>query len=365
MRPIKEYLFQPDPDIGGAIIPLVGMPGAGKTVALTQIGKRAFESNHVVLWRGTKQGQWANLLANDIPVTLWNHDSLENFEAIITGENPGDKPRYMDLDNKDVQIETWNSARELVGRLDSQRVNIVNIPGLQGDMGQSDHHLYFFRHMWLNIVDALIDRDWLRFVTFIGDEWGDIMPCQQQLRKPFYKLVAERFPPKLSQLRKQNCFLYGAAHSTHDVHYFFWKIKSNSIIYMTGANVKSDLTPEVKQEVVSRLDRGEFVMPPKDKDHFTLPKVAEDLEWIPESNKKKFRLKWNSNAPDWLGENKKDVEVENIDQIPKSFVNDIERDVKIQWVKYLHKELDMSYQEITEVEGLPDSKSTISGYVDA
>lgn len=194
---------------------------------------------------------------------------------------------------------------------------------------------------------------------------GDVMPSQQQLRKPFYGLVAEMLPPKLSQLRKQNCFLYGAAHSTHNVHYFFWKIKSNSIIYMSGAIVNTDITPEVKQSVVSRLDRGEFVMPPKDMEKFHMPYVAEDLDWIPESDFKKFRLKWDSNAPNWLadGEEELPVEIDNVEQIPKEFVGSIKRGERIEWAKYLYDEVGMSYGELTEVPLLPDSKSTVHGWV--
>ena len=319
MRPLKEYLFDPDPSIGGAVIPLVGMPGAGKTVAITQISMKTYNSDHVVMWRGTKQGQWLNLVANDLPVTIWNHEGIEDFKAVITGGKPGEPAEEVNLEEKDVHIKTWETADELINRLDSDRVNVINVPGLQGDTGQTDYHLYFFRHMWLNIIDALIERDWLQFVTLIMDEMGDIVPSQQQLRKPFYSLVAEMLPPKLSQLRKQNCFLYGAAHSTHDIHYFFWKIKANSIIYMSGANVKTDISPEVKQSVVSRLDRGDFVMPPKDKDHFKLPYVAEDLDWVPESNRRKFRLRWNSNAPDWLGEDGKEEQEISVEEVKSAF----------------------------------------------
>jgi len=351
MRPIREYLFEPDPSIGGAIVPLVGMPGCGKTVALTQIGLRAFNSDHVVLWRGTKQAQWANFLANDVPVTVWNHEGIEDFEAFVTAKNPGEPSDSVDLEEKGVEFESWESAEELVAGLKQDRVNIVNVPGLQGDTGQTDYHLYFFRMMWHDIVEALIDRQWLRFVTFIGDEWGDVMPCQQQLRKPFYSVVAEMFPPKLSQLRKQNCFLYGAGHSTHDLHYFFWKIKSNSIIYMSGANVKDDVSPEIKQSIVSRLGRGEFVMPPKDKEHFELSYETEDLGWVPEDNYRRLRLDWTSDAPDRLGEEEEGQRSEM----------DIRKEVARSL--YESDSVELSQQEIAD--GLDVSQQLVSKVVNA
>lgn len=301
MNPIEEYLFNPDPKIGGATVPLVGPPGSGKTIALTQIGLRNLkEFDHTIIWRGTKQAQWAHFLANNVQVTLWNHESVEDFEAFITANQNNTKTKINLEEKQNLQIKTWKDTDELIENLDNQTVNVINLPGLQGDTQDTEHHLYFLRKTWIDIFDSIIDRQNLQFLTMLLDEAGDLFPCQQQLRKPYYKLIVEWLPPKLSQLRKQNCFFYPAAHSTHDMHYFLWKVKSNSIIYKSNALVKNDITPGIDQSFVSNMERGEFAMPYKSKDHFELPNEKESLGWIPEELGRELRLDWVSNPPNLL-----------------------------------------------------------------
>jgi len=182
------------------------------------------------------------------------------------------------------------------------------------------------------------------------------------LLKPFYKLVAEDTPPLLAQLRKQNVFMYVAAHSTHDLHYFVWKIKGNTIAYMSNAKVQRDIHTEVDQSKVNRLSRGEMVVPPKDRAEFYLAYEVSDLDWV--GSDAKFRMSWEADIPDLL-EDGKEVKVKDKNQIPNKFISEIQKEVKVDWVKYMHKELEMSYKEITEVEGLPSSKATISSWVNA
>lgn len=311
MDPIKEYLFNPDPDIGGATVPLVGPPGSGKSVALTQIGIRNItQMDHRIIWRGTKQAQWGHFLANNIPVTIWNNENIADFKAYISGNKNHDSFDVDLTEKADVKIKTWSSADELVDRLDDGRVNVVNVPGLQGDNQDTQHHLYFLRKTWIDIFDAIIERENLQFITMLLDECGDLFPCQQQLRDPYYKLVVEMLPPKLSQLRKQNCFFYPAAHSTHDMHYFLWKIKSNSIIYKSNAIVKKEVTPGIDQSFVANMERGEFAMPYKSKDHFELPKLISSLDWVPNGLGRELRLSWESNAPNLLGKENEEKKVD-------------------------------------------------------
>lgn len=349
MQPIKDYLFDPDPDIGGATVPLVGPPGVGKTVGLSQIALEGLSNDQVVLWRGTKQNQWIYLAANNEPITVWNHEGIENFETFITADQPGAEPEYINLEEKDnIQVKTWKSPEELLNRLDHNRVNVVNVPGLQGDTAQTDYHMYFFRKTWIEIIDQLIERKWLSFVRLIIDEIGDLFPCQQQLRKPFYKLVAYQLPPKLSQLRKQNCFLYAAAHSTHDMHYFVWKIKSNSIIYMSNATVKKSISPSIDQDYINNLDRGEFAMPPKADDKFNMPKKPETLDWIPEDTGKEFRSSWTSNPPNLLED----------EEDQKS-----EAEIKKELCKNLYEDTDLSQDDLAN--GLNMSKRDVNTAVNA
>jgi len=62
------------------------------------------------------------------------------------------------------------------------------------------------------------------------------------------------------------------------MHYFVWKIKSNTIAYMNGANVKS-FHSEISQSSVNRLDRGSMWVAPKSLEEYALAYEEKDLEW--------------------------------------------------------------------------------------
>ena len=78
-------------------------------------------------------------------------------------------------------------------------------------------------------------------------------------------------------------------------------------MYMSNAIVKKDVTPGIDQSFVANMDRGEFAMPYRDKDHFKLPKLMDTLNWIPEGLGREFRLQWTSNPPNLLESSEKSV----------------------------------------------------------
>lgn len=333
-RPTEEYLKNPDPEIGGFTIPLIGPPGVGKTKALIRIGKNHLEKDYIPLWRGTKQCQWAHFLADDTPVKLWNHETInsDSFQAYIQGSKKKSIPRKdIDLREKGVEIEEWSDPDELIKNIEHGKINVVNVPGLDG---KKDYQKFFFRNMWVDITEAEISRDYGDFITNLWDEIGDIFPSQQQLRQPFYKIVRD-MPPKLAQLRKNNANLICPAHGTQDMHYYIWKIKSNSIGYMSGAKVKNELSPMVKQQGVNSLDRGEIVMPGGDTEHFVNEKEMDALDWIPDSHTRKLRLEWSFDVPNLVDEE------DGSSNLTRSKA-----------AKQLYEESDMTMEEAGEVFGV-------------
>lgn len=295
-QPTEEYLKNPDPGIGGATIPIIGKPGSRKTTSLARMVQLHLNRGHIPIWRGTQQCQWLFFLANDIPVTLWMHESINKYEAYIQGSRrEGVSKKTIDLHDK-IEIKEFSDSDELVDRIDSKKVNVVNIPGLDSDQ---DSDVFFFRNFWVELMDSLIKRDYGDFVTLVLDEIGDIFPSQQQLRKPFYQLVRD-LPPKLAQLRKNNVWLFCAGHGTHDMHYYIWKIKSNEICYMYGAIVKNELTPTINQKGVNNLKRGHILMRGGDKSRFKEINTPQSLDWIPDSDNRKFRMKWEADIPNLL-----------------------------------------------------------------
>lgn len=311
MKPINEYIKSPDTKTGGCLVTLTGPPGCGKTNTLTQLAVERFNEGHKVIWRGTSQAQWAAFQANDIPVKVWIDDKISRIEAWVSkAENITEE----NLQNR-FEVERFEDGEEVVENASKDHINVVMVPGMLGEK----YEKYYFRKTWINILEALVKRkNVAEPYSFFTDEGGDLWPCQQQLRKPFYSLVVEQTPPLLAQLRKQMVFMYIAAHSTHDLHYFVWKIKGNTIGYMSNANVQKDIHSSVDQSKVNRLDRGEMIVPPVSRTKFRLAYEQEDLSWVGEGGK--FRVKMNADIPNLLDsdEDEEKVDGRKKDNLTKS-----------------------------------------------
>jgi len=334
MKPINEYIKNPNLETGGSLVTLSGPPGCGKTNSLTQLAIERLEEGHKVLWRGTAQAEWANFLANDKEVIIWKDENITSFEAWVSKRNGEEKD--VEIREKVSEIKEFSSGEDLVSRVEKGAVNVVIVPGLMGDTEDK----YYFRKNWINILQALIERrDVAVPYSFFTDEGGDIWPCQQQLRKPFYKLVVEDTPPLLAQLRKQMVFMYVAAHSTHDLHYFVWKIKGNTIAYMSNSNVKNDIHSSVDQSKVNQLDRGQVIVPPMDRAKFLLAYESTDLDWVKDDGV--FNTSWNSDIPNLLENESEEDKMSEID-VKKEIADSL----------YNSDELDLSQTEVADMLGI-------------
>jgi len=275
MKVVDDFLDNPKRSIGGAVIPIIGTPGSGKTNVLIQLALMRKKDGHKILWRGTEQGEWLKFLANDEEVVVWNHETVDGVRVKRSEKHKVEKQKLVETPG--VTVRTWSDPETVVRESSQDKINVVNVPGVFGN-GQEGRT--FFTKTIIDVLEEIVRREnTYNFVDFFTDEAGDIWPCQQQLSGDQYSQVAERTPPLLSQLRKQNSFLYAAAHGTQDMHYFVWKIKSNTICYMNGANVKS-FHSEIKQSSVNRLDRGSMWVAPKSLEEYALAYEEEDIDWV-------------------------------------------------------------------------------------
>lgn len=302
MKPAKDFFKKPSRNIGGAVVPIIGPPGCGKTNSLLQLALMRKKEGHKILWRGTEQGEWVKFLANGEKVVVWNHKTLDRVRVKRSDRR---EVEYLDLEEIDnVSVRSWNKAEKLVEESDQDVINVVNIPGV---FGEGSEGRVFFTEKCIDILEAMIKREnTYKFVDFFTDEGGDIWPCQQQLSGELYELVANRTPPLLSQLRKQNSFLYIASHGTQDLHYFVWKIKSNTLGYMSNSNVKN-FHSSVDQNKVNRLKRGEIIIPPLDREKFSLAYEENILDWVGDSH---VDLVWENSLEEELKEDEEDEEQE-------------------------------------------------------
>lgn len=357
MNIVEDFLDNPKRSIGGAVIPIIGVPGCGKTNVLIQLGLMRKQEGHKILWRGTEQGEWLKFLANGEKVCVWNHETVDRVRVKKSDENG---TTYLNPEQvPNLETKSFSSPEELVNESRQDTINVVNIPGV---FGEGKEGRAFFTEKIIDILEQVIRREnTYKFVDFFTDEAGDIWPCQQQLSGDQYNQVAERTPPLLSQLRKQNSFLYAAAHGTQDMHYFLWKIKANTICYMSNAKVKN-FHSEISQKSVNRLERGKMWVPPKELTSYALAYEEEDLDWVDEGEH--LDLEIVDSLDEYL-ETEEEVQVESVDQIPDKFKLELKKSQKKEYAEYMADELDMSYSEITEPDFMPNSKSTISNWISA
>lgn len=228
---------------------------------------------------------------------LWNHSSIKDFKSYISNIKIGKKANYVDLEEKEnIEIKTWEKPKELIKNFEDQAVNVVNVPGVNEKEGDFKNDIFFFRKTWIDILKALIDRKG-GLITVLYDELGDFAPCNQQVRGKNFELIANELPNLLAQMRKEFIWFYGASHGTHDIHYNIWKIKNNGLIYMSRANVKSNVTPETVQTDVNNLSRGEFIFDGY-QSKFELPKEPNyAIDWMPSTKKRYLRVEWISETP--------------------------------------------------------------------
>jgi len=300
MKIVDDFLDNPKRSIGGAVIPIIGVPGCGKTNVLIQLALMRKNDGHKILWRGTEQGEWVKFLANDEKVCVWNHKTIDKVMVKKSDRHEVNKLELEDL--PDVEVKEFEDPERVVQQSSKDKINVVNVPGV---FGYGKEGRAFFTEKIIDILEQIVRREnTYNFVDFFTDEAGDIWPCQQQLSGDQYGQVAERTPPLLSQLRKQNSFMYAAAHGTQDMHYFVWKIKSNTICYMSNSNVKS-FHSEVSQSKVNRLSRGEMVVPPVNREQYALAYEEEDLEWV---NDQHIDLEISDNLESYFEEEKEEKE---------------------------------------------------------
>jgi hypothetical protein len=142
--------------------------------------------------------------------------------------------------------------------------------------------------------------------------------------------------------------MYIAAHSTHDLHYFVWKIKGNSIAYMSNANVQKDIHSSVDQMKVNKLDRGEMIVPPVSRASFKLAYEQEDLDWVDGG---KFRVQPEASVPNLLEDG--DDESDEVSEI------DIKKQIAVSL--YEDEDMDLSQKDVADI--LEIGQGTVSNAV--
>lgn len=286
-NPKQDFFTDPSREIGGAVIPIIGPPGSGKTNALIQMALKRKKEGHKVLWRGIEEGEWLKFLANDEKVTVWNH---EQFERVRVKKADRRETTFFELEEVDgVEVKQWDKGVEVIKNSRQDSINVVNVPGVVSDNFEEE---VWFTEKFIEIFEAIYDRNnTYKWVDFFTDEAGDIFPNQQQAKGRLNNLVARKAPKLLAQMRKKNSLIYMAVHGVQDFHHMIYKVKSNTIGYMRFSNVVKQIHPSVDRSKVNKLDRGEMIIPPWHRAEFSLAYEEQDLDWVGENAQ--AELDWN------------------------------------------------------------------------
>ena len=314
VTPVEKTIYEKESDtIGGMIVMIWGEQGAGKTMTMIKMVMKDMGIDNkengeftdfdrenirrIPLWKGQENCQWILLAANQLPVTLWMHESIKDHQFYLTGskKNGLDKRKIEpeDMPGMDVEIKTYTDQEELVSNLDSKRVNVYYIPGAKG--GEKDK--YFYQKKNYELDRALNERDYGDHITLNRDEVSN--EASTMRKGDFYELQEFLLPQEWEDFRKNKISLRGAGHSTSDVNYKLHKVKATGTVYMQGAKVHNRHT-QVGQKEVNAMKRGQFVIPgfqPGEID--PMPKKPKEVfNWMPNTNDVRMRVNIKSEIPD-------------------------------------------------------------------
>lgn len=297
VSPIEKLILEKEAgEIGGMIILIIGEPGAGKTFGLARMIEIDMQENRIPLWTGQKSCQWIIPAAQNIPVTLWMHDSIKDFEFFTTGSMKDNIPEQnVDLERKDdidVKVRSFEDPEEIVEDIDTDRLNVYYIPGAdQGEKGK-----YFFQHMNYRLAKALNERRYGDHVTLNADEIQNIAP--DKTKKPFHNLQMEMFPNQWQDFRKNNVSMRGTGHGYSEINWKYYNNKANGIVYMQGGKVHSDHSA-IDQGIVNNMRRGQFAVNGFEPGEFEMPDSPKQVfGWIRDHEDVELKMMFEAEIPD-------------------------------------------------------------------
>jgi len=297
VTPVEKLILEKEAeDVGGMLLLIIGEPGAGKTFALARMVEKDMENNRIPLWTGQKSCQWIIPAAQNLPVTLWMHDTIKDFEFYTTGSKRDDiESQLVDLERKedlDVEIKTFEEPREIVEDIDVNRINVYYLPGAdKGEKGK-----YFFQKMNYKLAHALNTRTYGDHITWNADEIQNIAPDKQ--KKPFYDVQMNLLPNEWEDFRKNSVSKRGTGHGYGEMNWKFYGVKCNGICYMQGGKVHSE-HGQINQSIVNNMARGEFVVNGFEAGEFEMPESPKNVfGWIRDHKDVELRMNMEADIPD-------------------------------------------------------------------
>lgn len=297
VSPIDKLILEEEAEeIGGMIILIIGEPGAGKTFGLTRMVELDIENGRIPLWRGQESCQWIIPAAQDIPVTLWIHETIKDYEFFTTGSlEAGIEEQSITIYRKsdlDVEIKRFEDPEEIVDDIDRDRLNVYYIPG----SGGTEKDKYFNQKKNLELAEALNNRRYGDHITWNVDEIHRIAPDMR--KKPFHEIQMQRFPDQWQDFRKNSVSMRGTGHGYSEINWKYYNNKANGIAYMQGGKVHGDHS-RIDQGAVNDLGRGEYVVNGWEPGEFKLPDNPKKVfGWIRDHEDVELKMDYTAEIPD-------------------------------------------------------------------
>lgn len=334
VSPIEKVVLEKESgSIGGMVVLIWGEQGAGKTMALTRMVmydmgiddvNQSFDPEkcrRIPVWKAQTSCQWLLPAAQGIPVTLWIHEDVTDYNFYLTGSRKDDIKKRMlnlsELDGLDVKIKRFSDWQEFVDGLKLDRLNCYFLPGSNGN--QKDK--YYYQRKSFDLCKKLNNRDFGDHITLNWDEVHNEAPDVQ--KQPFYDLQMNLFPSQWEDFRKEKVTLRGLGHGYTGANYKLYDEKETGTIYMQGAKVHNKHTM-IDQGQINAMDRGDFVVNGFEAGSFDMPRLPHNVfSWMPESNSVRMKMDVSYNVPDIRPE-------EDTEQVLKGLPVDVE-DLRSFW----------------------------------
>jgi len=268
------------------------------------------DAKRIPIWKAQTSCQWIVPAAQGIPITLWIHDTVNDFEFYLTGSKKHDLDKRIlklsELDGLDIKIKRFSDWQEFIDGLEVDRLNSYFMPGSNGDSKDK----YFYQRKAYDLCKALNNRDFGDHITLNWDEVHNEAPDEQ--KQPFYDLQMNLFPSQWEDFRKEKITLRGLGHGYTGANYKLYDEKETGTIYMQGAKVHNKHTM-IDQGQVNGMERGDFVVNGFEAGSFDLPLQPKQIfDWIPNSEDVRLKMDVSYSVPDIRPEGGVNEELEQL-----------------------------------------------------
>lgn len=295
---LQEELFMRDYDLGGQAVLLLGPQGAGKTTALYQLAITARELGDIVIIGGRTPLEQIHKIPNwEKTVTIWHYKGDEIHIYKI-------KNSQSEETTSQLEVRTYENARDLIERLDKRRFNLVYGPvwyptpkNLIKEIRRRYHitphapnyvgSSVFWHEVFLEAINRKSD-DWF---TIALDELDDYFGA---VGAGFEYWLLRLSKDLVKDFRKSRTNLYGAVHNLSDLN---WQINSKFTTFILLRGARAPEGTAVNQDLPLKLDLGEAIIvkgqfgliqiEPLLKPDYTLHVELKAKEKIPTENEEK------------------------------------------------------------------------------